>query len=857
MLDSRTVSDPLAVRMRSLPIVTILVALLLPGPSMAAETEAIAVLELQDQSDRLKVSEVQYLSTILRQAVGDAMDRTRFNLMTRETMEVMFGSKGIQCLAGQCLVDVGVRLQANYVVGGTVSMVGGKFAITLEAYETRTRTQKSTKTDKATTMDEAELLVQKLATQVIQEATGATGSARKGEKDGTLYLLANGDGVSYDIEGLFKGSLAKDEPKKIPLALRERPYHVRLSRRGFVDFVSDVVLSNDLRTPTVDPDWVPVVESKATGTLGVLSLRSTPGHAEVSVDGKVWKEPTPTDIDLEAGTHQIQVRKPLYRPVTVVLETPGDGKILPKELLLEPDFGVLEVSVEPAEAEAEIFLNGKKVGSRGVYRNTEQPAGFYELKVEAGGYHGFADTVRVLRMKGTPVRVQLRPAFGSLSIDMLTKVDQAGGALPKLRLDGKPVSVKFTARPENRGHRYQVMLPRVASGVHEVEIELVNYQVETQKVEVRDSEDAKVEGTFGAEFGTLSITSTPPGQPVKLQGKVIGRTPLDRNEAPGTYRVEIEPEVEYLRPIREDVLVQKGKDNQFSRVLAEVLSDLTVLTSPPDAVVAVDGVEKGRAPVNVSALRVGQHRVEARANGYTPKVSLVRLEEGKVLLVRMELQRLGSIEVRCIPPKDVAGDVVIVLDGAEHHATSKVFDALKSDSHQVQCRLGPRVASRDVTTTAGRQDVVVLDLTDSDVIRAVWTKERDAYLWGGSALAAGALAGIISGAVYLGKARTAHGDLQDSLAAIPRAATQAAADAAKASANGLQDDQNRFQAAGWALMSLGIAAAIGSAVTYALIPAEPDVSGRTGYVGWWRSGSVGVSPEPSGAVVSFSAALPF
>jgi hypothetical protein len=104
----------------------------------AAQPRLIAVLELQS---KLKAAE--------REAVDRAFfaDRVRHaalaalpgaNVMTRENMEVLARAHGKDLAAceGECEVDTGRTLGADYVVSGDISRVGSQLAISLRLHDT-------------------------------------------------------------------------------------------------------------------------------------------------------------------------------------------------------------------------------------------------------------------------------------------------------------------------------------------------------------------------------------------------------------------------------------------------------------------------------------------------------------------------------------------------------------------------------------------------------------------------------------------------------------------------------------------------------------------------------------------------
>ena len=139
---------------------------------LAAEGELVAVFELENRSKRLQLDEVQVLSNNVRKAAKAGLDPARFTVMMRETMQVLEPPSETVCLSGRCMVEVGKKLQAKYVVGGSLSDVGDAIAITLEAYESKTGMLTATENATATSAAEAIALTRMMGTRLIRQIGG-------------------------------------------------------------------------------------------------------------------------------------------------------------------------------------------------------------------------------------------------------------------------------------------------------------------------------------------------------------------------------------------------------------------------------------------------------------------------------------------------------------------------------------------------------------------------------------------------------------------------------------------------------------------------------------------------------------
>jgi len=146
---------------------------------------------------------------------------------------------------------------------------------------------------------------------------------------------------------------------------------------------------------------------------GLLRLSSRPAGANVTVDGE-FRGQTPIELSLDPdGERRITVFKPGYRRASRQLALAPE-EIRDLDLTLEPLLGDVEVKVRPADAE--VFVNGKRVG-RGAQTLT-LPAFEQALEVKLAGY-------RSHRQRFTP-----RPGFQQvIPITLLTEAEARLAAL--------------------------------------------------------------------------------------------------------------------------------------------------------------------------------------------------------------------------------------------------------------------------------------------------------------------------------------------------------------------------------------------------------------------------------------------
>ena len=140
---------------------------------------------------------------------------------------------------------------------------------------------------------------------------------------GKLEINSMTEGATIQIDGKVVGTL----PLKKPLRLRTGKHTLKLTKRGYTEYL-DVVTIKRRKTTSEDIDLMPFA--------GILIITSTAADAQVFVDGK-FVGTTPLEKEVLAGEHAIKVRKPgHYDYIKTVKSVAGNVTRLRIDLKLMP-----------------------------------------------------------------------------------------------------------------------------------------------------------------------------------------------------------------------------------------------------------------------------------------------------------------------------------------------------------------------------------------------------------------------------------------------------------------------------------------------------------------------------------------
>jgi hypothetical protein len=127
--------------MRAVNIVKSMVWIALFAGISAAGVKNVAVVEteIDEQSGvsaKLTRSEVRQITTELRREAVKNLPRDKYNIMTSETVQAQGSAVLAECADENCVITLGSKIGADYIVRGIVSKLKAKLTLAVEIYET-------------------------------------------------------------------------------------------------------------------------------------------------------------------------------------------------------------------------------------------------------------------------------------------------------------------------------------------------------------------------------------------------------------------------------------------------------------------------------------------------------------------------------------------------------------------------------------------------------------------------------------------------------------------------------------------------------------------------------------------------
>jgi hypothetical protein len=361
-------------------------------------------------------------------------------------------------------------------------------------------------------------------TAVTQAVTTAATQAIIGGGTGWFDVHTNVDGAAVYFDGKYEGTTAQGILTVAWASTGAPPGTVTATKSGYTTAQEPL--------PAVPAAGhhaaVYLTLNPITPQTGSMGLSSTPGGANIRINGVYYGTTPHTVTGLAPGNYQVSIDYPGYQTWTASEEVVS-GKITYADAVLKQvqQYGTLYVSSAPKGAY--ITLDGVYKGPTPATIGGLTP-GSHVVELNAPGYDEWSGRVTIYVGQVTSISEALtqsaQPTTGAISI-------VSTPASASVSVDG----VYYGQTPQ--GNR--LLVNSVAAGQHTVSITLGGYQDYSTTVTVSTGQTATVDAVLNAAgSGSVSITSTPTGATVYFNNQPYGLTPVTVSDlGPGSFPVRL------------------------------------------------------------------------------------------------------------------------------------------------------------------------------------------------------------------------------------------------------------------------------------------------------------------------------
>ncbi|KAF5410584.1 MAG: hypothetical protein C5S47_06295 [Candidatus Methanogasteraceae archaeon] len=265
---------------------------------------------------------------------------------------------------------------------------------------------------------------------------------------------------------------------------------------------------------------------------------------------------------------------------------------------------------------------------------------------------------------------------------------------------------------------YKGTAPVTVSGVkvgsHTIKLEKSGYETITRTVTVRAYETATVSETLTQKAGRITVSSSPSGADIYLDGIHKGTTSKTISSVEvGSHTIKLEKSG--YETVTRTVAVRAYETATVSETLTELAQktgSISISSSPAGADIYLDAIREGTTPKTISGVTVGSHTIKLGKSGYVDITRTVAVGAGETATISETLTELAQ-EPGFISISSSPSGADIYLDGIREGTTPKTISGVTVGSHTIRLeKSGHTAAVRNVTLRAGETSNVYEALTE-------------------------------------------------------------------------------------------------------------------------------------------------
>ena len=349
------------------------------------------------------------------------------------------------------------------------------------------------------------------------------------------------------------------------------------------------------------------------------------------------------------------------------------------------------VEVDPITAQIQIDGGfNVRLGQRYLIRT-----GSYALTLTNEGYHDSVTQLLVSTDQSQTHPFEMRKLPGIVSIASLN-IDGA-----RVQVDG----VDFGVTP-------LIDVP-VESGEHQLTISKDRYLDHSEAITIEGrSVVQRYQATLEPAWATVSLSTTPAGADVLVDGEVIGTTPLNAEILQG--RRDVTLKLAGHKAWQDDFDVMAGEDFTVPAVELEPADGLVFIRSNPSAAnVTIGGEFKGLTPLEVALPPTQEHELSFFKNGYHLNKTSIRTQANQERELNVKLDPiLTSVSVMSEPV-----DAELYVNG-EYRGLANQTIELMAASQQIEIRkAGYMPYTTEFTSRPGLDQVIRVALKSLEQAR--------------------------------------------------------------------------------------------------------------------------------------------
>ena len=361
----------------------LILLMLIASTSYGSGRARVAVLDFTEEGNyrEITTSDIGHVTNLVREEARLMLPTSEYILMTRENILDLIGDRSIADCIGDCAVETGRRIGADYIVTGRVYKFSGEMRVSIDIHETEDGNLLSTVHAGAPTLLDIE-------TNVVLEARKLFVAAglEVNRFKGGISKKIGGNSVGWEIGD--QGKLVVDfdsDPEGATIEINGTPMWLTPCSRPMDPGMYEISMKKMRYLPHTETVIIVEGSQEITWNLepnfGWLNIRSEPSDLQVSINDRAVGKTPINNYELASGTHVVLVSDPgFHRAGEQIVITSGERH----NIYLEPAPRLGGIRINAVDelgnaVNADVLVDGKVVSK--TYQPIKMLIGEYEVAV--------------------------------------------------------------------------------------------------------------------------------------------------------------------------------------------------------------------------------------------------------------------------------------------------------------------------------------------------------------------------------------------------------------------------------------------------------------------------------------------
>ncbi|MDD2709827.1 MAG: PEGA domain-containing protein [Verrucomicrobiae bacterium] len=274
----------------------------------------------------------------------------------------------------------------------------------------------------------------------------------------------------------------------------------------------------------------------------------------------------------------------------------------------------------------------------------------------------------------------------------------------EIRLDSDPSGATLALNGKETG-RTPFTLKDPNHGRYLLHLEKEGFEPLDRIVEIKSDSPSEWVLKMSKLTGLLLIESSPTGAEVTINGAYRGKTPIFCTNLPaGKHKVSFSLAGYDSREV--EVAIHDRTPQLCQMNMKSNMATLKVESTPPGALVIVDGIQRGKTPCSVEDMTIGNHAIRLLKEGLKEYQSQIHVPQAGIIPVNIQLdEKTAFIDVNTTP-----SDAKVSLGGVFKGRSPIQLAGLKDGVHAVTIEKAGYLTTNATVEISKTQDAK-LDIT--------------------------------------------------------------------------------------------------------------------------------------------------